>query len=88
MLGLGTPELLIILAIILLIFGATLLPKLARTLGRTGKELRDGARSIADRGETDCPFCGSPLASSRAFCAQCGHSKQDIKNERKRLKTA
>lgn len=42
MLGLGTPELVVILVIILLLFGGTQLPKLARSFGSAAKELRDG----------------------------------------------
>lgn len=42
MLGLGTPELIIILVIILLIFGGSQLPKLAKSIGGAAKELRDG----------------------------------------------
>lgn len=42
MLGLGTPELIIILLIILLIFGGSQLPKLARSLGSASKELKEG----------------------------------------------
>jgi sec-independent protein translocase protein TatA len=38
----GTPELLIVLVIILLVFGGTQLPKLARSLGRAQKEFKDG----------------------------------------------
>ncbi|MEO5949942.1 MAG: twin-arginine translocase TatA/TatE family subunit [Candidatus Saccharimonadales bacterium] len=41
-LGLGTPELIVILVIILLIFGGSQLPKLARNLGSSAKELRKG----------------------------------------------
>ena len=40
--GLGVPELLIILAVALLIFGPKNLPKLGNALGRTVKNLRDG----------------------------------------------
>jgi sec-independent protein translocase protein TatA len=41
-LGLGTPELLIILAIILLLFGGSKLPQLSRSIGTSIKELRKG----------------------------------------------
>ncbi len=40
--GLGVPELLIILAVILLIFGPKNLPKLGSALGKTVKNLREG----------------------------------------------
>jgi sec-independent protein translocase protein TatA len=39
---LGWPELVIILAIVLLLFGATRLPKIARSIGQSGRELKDG----------------------------------------------
>lgn len=44
-LGMGVPELLIILAVILLIFGPKNLPKLGSALGKTVKNLRDGMGS-------------------------------------------
>ena len=40
--NLGAPELLIILLIILLVFGGTKLPKLARSLGQAQKEFKAG----------------------------------------------
>ena len=41
-LGMGMPELLIILVVILLIFGPKNLPKLGSALGKTVKNLREG----------------------------------------------
>ena len=40
--GIGVPELLIILVVVLLIFGPKNLPKLGSALGKTVKGLRDG----------------------------------------------
>jgi sec-independent protein translocase protein TatA len=40
--GVGTPELLVILVIVLLLFGAKKLPELARSLGSSVKEIRKG----------------------------------------------
>ena len=40
--GLGVPELLIILVVVLLIFGPKNLPKLGSAIGKTVKGLRDG----------------------------------------------
>ncbi len=40
--AIGLPELLVILGILLVLFGAKRLPDLARSLGRSVKELQDG----------------------------------------------
>ena len=42
MFGLGAPELLIVLAVILVIFGGSQVPKLARNLGQAQKEFKKG----------------------------------------------
>ena len=46
--GLGGPELLIILAIILLLFGAKKLPELAKGLGKSMKEFKKAAQEVQD----------------------------------------
>lgn len=51
-LGLGTSELIIILIIILLLFGSTQLPKLARSLGQSAKELRNGMKDVKGESKT------------------------------------
>ena len=40
--SLGGPELMILLVIVLVLFGGSQLPKLARNLGRAQKELKEG----------------------------------------------
>jgi sec-independent protein translocase protein TatA len=44
----GAPELLIILAVVLLVFGSKKLPELARSLGQSVKEFRKGTRDDPD----------------------------------------
>ncbi len=40
--NLGAPELLILLVVVLLLFGATRLPKLARSMGEASREFKKG----------------------------------------------
>jgi sec-independent protein translocase protein TatA len=40
--SLGAPELIIILVIVLVLFGSTRLPKLARSIGQASKEFKKG----------------------------------------------
>ncbi len=48
LLDLGTPELILILLIVLLLFGGKKLPELSRSLGTSMKELRNGLNEGAD----------------------------------------
>jgi sec-independent protein translocase protein TatA len=44
MFDIGVPELIIVLAILLLLFGAKKLPELAKSMGTSARELRKGLR--------------------------------------------
>ena len=49
--SLGPGELIIILVIVLLLFGAKRLPEMARSLGRSSREFKKGMREGTDDGE-------------------------------------
>jgi sec-independent protein translocase protein TatA len=57
--AIGAPELIIVLLIVLLIFGGTKLPKLARSLGEAQREFRQG-QDEATRGKADAPKDETP----------------------------
>jgi sec-independent protein translocase protein TatA len=50
--GIGAPELIIVLVIVLVIFGGAKLPKLARSLGEAKKEFEASAKDEADETDT------------------------------------
>jgi sec-independent protein translocase protein TatA len=82
--NIGPTELLIFLAILLLIFGAAKLPKLARSMGQAGKEFKAGLKEgyQAEDVEGPCPFCGVEVPKESKFCPGCGKSAEDIVAEK------
>ncbi len=50
--NIGGPEIIIILVIVLLLFGATRLPALARSIGQSARELREGMKEGASEDDT------------------------------------
>lgn len=50
--GLGTPELLIILVVVLLLFGPKQIPKLSKMFGRAMRDVREGLEGKDDVEET------------------------------------
>lgn len=55
--NIGMPELIIILVILILLFGATKIPQIARALGKSVKEfkggMREGDEEVKDKKEED-----------------------------------
>lgn len=65
-LGMGTPELIIILVVALLIFGPKNLPKLGQAIGRSVKGLRDGMEGTeADDADDDLSMSRIDRAAKR-----------------------
>ena len=61
--SIGAPELLIILLVVLLLFGSTRLPKLARSLGQASKEFKAGVQDKDDEPKADP---NEPVTMTRA----------------------
>jgi sec-independent protein translocase protein TatA len=82
----GGGEWLIILLVLLLLFGATRLPKLARSMGQAGKEFKSGLKEgyQAQPVEGPCPFCGVDVPADSKFCPGCAKSADEIVAEKER----
>ncbi len=78
--SIGAPELLVVLFILLLVFGASRLPKLARSMGQAGREFKQGLKEGAEEQplEGPCPFCGTEVAAESKFCPGCGKAAAEI----------
>ena len=78
--GIGAPELLVVFLILLLVFGASRLPKLARSMGQAGKEFKDGMKEGYKEQpvEGPCPFCGVQVPAESKFCPGCAKSADEI----------
>jgi sec-independent protein translocase protein TatA len=73
-LGLGAPELLIILAVLILIFGATRLTDLGGSLGKGIREFRRNVKdeAVEPASSPNCPKCGRENEQDAQFCSECG----------------
>lgn len=82
----GGWELILILLVLLLLFGATRLPKLARSMGQAGKEFKSGLKEGYKEQpvEGPCPFCEVDVPADSKFCPGCARPADEIVAERAR----
>ena len=80
----GAPELIIVLLVVLLLFGASRLPKLARSMGQASKEFKQGMKEGYKEQpvEGPCPFCSAQVPADSKFCPGCVKSAEDIVAEK------
>ena len=82
----GGMEMLLVLGVVMLLFGASRLPKLARSMGQAGKEFKSGLKEgqVDDAAEIEgpCPFCATDIPAEAKFCPGCARSSQDVVAER------
>jgi sec-independent protein translocase protein TatA len=76
--GLGTPELLIILAIVILVFGASKLPELARGSGRALRIFKEETKGLDDDATTESQ---RELEARQAAERQAFEAKQATERE-------
>ncbi len=92
--NLGAPELILILLVILIFFGAKKIPEIAQGLGKGIREFRKASRDIQDEIEKEikltpdapalpakgkCFYCQAPINPEAKFCPSCGKSLEPPK---------
>ncbi|MWA00494.1 twin-arginine translocase TatA/TatE family subunit [Actinomadura sp. LD22] len=87
MAGLGTPEILIILVVVLLLFGSAKLPQLARSLGKSARILKAETKGLHDDGAEDAkaapaaPTAAEPSAEARDRAARLREEAARLERE-------
>jgi sec-independent protein translocase protein TatA len=77
---LGMPELLVILVIVIIIFGANRLPELGKGIGSAIKNFKNATTDPDEATSTTssaslgvCANCGTANAADSRFCRKCGN---------------
>jgi TatA/E family protein of Tat protein translocase len=81
MFGIGTTELLVILFIILLVFGAKKLPELAQGLGKGIREFKKASNEIQDELDLNKPLTSPDSKKNKVETDQSKEAKEDAKTE-------
>ncbi len=84
----GVQELLILLAVLMLLFGATRIPKLARAMGEAKNQFKTGLGPQKTTEKGPCPFCNADIPSGSKFCPGCARSAEDIIAEKSKREVA
>ena len=74
MFGLGAQELMVILVIVLVLFGGSKLPDLAKSLGKSMKEFKKGIASEPEEEQAPKPgpvASAGPAPASARLCGSC-----------------
>ncbi len=77
-LGMGMPELIIILCVVLLIFGPKNLPKLGSAIGKTVKGLREGMSGNSDEEEVEEEEAPKKSKSSKGAIAAAEEEDEEV----------
>ena len=72
--SIGAPELIIVLLVVLLLFGSTKLPKLARSIGEASKEFKKGVSEGANEAGNAAP---APTTAAPTGPAATGPAADD-----------
>ncbi|HTY11165.1 MAG TPA: twin-arginine translocase TatA/TatE family subunit [Bacteroidota bacterium] len=87
--NLGAPELILILLVILIFFGAKKIPEIAQGFGKGVREFRKASKDIQEDIAADeakvieekknvCPYCSAPFVEGAKFCPSCGKSLSGV----------
>ena len=78
MFGMGAQELMVILVIVLVLFGGSKLPDLAKSLGKSMKEFKKGIASDSDEEQAPKPGPASSAGPAPVPARLCGSCKSPL----------
>jgi sec-independent protein translocase protein TatA len=78
--GLGVPELLIILAVVLLLFGGSRLAGLGKSTGRALKEFKEETKGLADKKDAAAPTAQPALGPDPGATTTPGYQQPPAAN--------
>lgn len=82
-------DLIYVVIIVVLLFGASQVPKLARSIGQAKREFQQGMKEgEKEPVEGACPFCSTEVPEDSKFCPNCGKSADEIRTEKTKQKSA